>query len=471
MQENQLYRKIQVYLNSLPCVEDSDFTNLFSGDKPNEINLLLDSNHSVIDVFLSARLIWVHENGEKNGNTSNNSLVLKIKKIEKRRILRPYLQHILTTYDEIEARNKEVRLFMNVDDDQENNGRWRSIPLSHPTSMDTVVMDVDLKNKIKSDLEAFLKAKQYYHRLGRVWKRSYLLYGQCGTGKSTFIVAMAKFLGYDIYDVDLSKVSDDSDLKMILMQITKKSVVVMEDLDRYLAQKSTAVSLSGILNFMDGILSCCGEERLMVFTMNGKDRVDPTVLRPGRIDVHIHFPLCDFNAFKTLASSHLGLRDHKLFPQVEEMFQTGASLSPSEIGEIMISNRGSPSRALKTLITALQSEGEARKASKIRGPRLSDSGSVRVVEECGESGVFCRESGGSRFRDIGKLVSLLRAKSTRKESFDLDFLEKENLRHENWKLGYGKYKGQKPLSSWSIGIRVGQMNEFLFMNVQIQNQQ
>lgn len=70
---------------------------------------------------------------------------------------------------------------------------------------------------------------------------------------------------------------------------------------------------------MDGLLSCCSEERVMVFTMNDKDHVDPTILRPGRIDVHINFPLCDFSAFKTLASSHLGLKEHKLFPQVSNL--------------------------------------------------------------------------------------------------------------------------------------------------------
>ncbi|KAL2497558.1 P-loop containing nucleoside triphosphate hydrolase superfamily protein [Abeliophyllum distichum] len=81
--------------------------------------------------------------------------------------------------------------------------------------METVVMDADLKTKIKSDLENFLKSKQYYHWLGRVWKRSYLLYGPSGTEKSTFIAAMAKFLSYDIYEIDL---------------------IVIENLDQYFAK-------------------------------------------------------------------------------------------------------------------------------------------------------------------------------------------------------------------------------------------
>ncbi|KAL0358852.1 UNVERIFIED_CONTAM: AAA-ATPase [Sesamum angustifolium] len=289
--------------------------------------------------------------------------------------------------------------------------------------METIVMDADLKTRIKSDLENFLKSRQYYHRLGRVWKRSYLLYGSAGTGKSTFIAAMAKFLSYDIYEINLHKVENDADLKYLLLQTTKKSILVIEDLDRYLTEKSTAVSLSGILNFMDGIFSCCGEERVMVFTMNSKDNVGACLLRPGRIDVHINFPLCDFTAFKSLASSHLGLKDHKLFPQVEEIFQTGATLSPAEICEIMISNRGSPSRALKTVITALQTD----LAGKVRR-RLSGSGSGRVVDETEESGKE-GQNGIHPMKEIKNFYGFLRARSSRKASldkFDAEPIEREN---------------------------------------------
>ncbi|CAN1781713.1 hypothetical protein LINPERHAP1_LOCUS15545 [Linum perenne] len=44
-------------------------------------------------------------------------------------------------------------------------------------------MESDLKVKLKSDLESFLRAKQYCHCIGRVCKWSYLLYGPSGTRK------------------------------------------------------------------------------------------------------------------------------------------------------------------------------------------------------------------------------------------------------------------------------------------------
>ncbi|KAE8662445.1 heat shock cognate 70 kDa protein-like [Hibiscus syriacus] len=402
MQMNHLYHKVWVYLNSLTSVEDSDFTNLFTGKKPNEIVLRLDPNQIIEDDFLGAKIFWINE---------DNNLVLKIRKADKQRVLRPYLQHIHSVSDDLEDQKRDLKLYMNVVDNQK--GWWRSVLFTHPSTFETIVMESDLKNKVKSDLESFLKAKQYYHRLGRVWKRSYLLYGPSGTGKSSFIAALANFLSYDVYDIDLSKVPDDSVLKLLLLQSTAKSVIVIEDLDRYLSEKPTAVSLTGLLNFMDGILtSSCGEERVMVFTMNGKDHVDPAILRPGRIDVHIRFPLCDFTAFKTLANNYLGLKDHKLFPQVEEIFQKGSSLSPAEIGELMIANRNSPSRALKSVISALQTEGDGR--------------SSKALDEGGEpSGVFGKE-GAIAVKEFKKLYGLLRVKSSRKsQSLDLSSDPKE----------------------------------------------
>ncbi|KAL0299718.1 UNVERIFIED_CONTAM: AAA-ATPase [Sesamum radiatum] len=88
IQENQLYRKVYTYLNSLPCVEDSDFANLFSSSKSAEIYLILDENQTIVDRFLGARVHWRVEHSEKRNGVK--SLVLKIRKNDKRRILVPY---------------------------------------------------------------------------------------------------------------------------------------------------------------------------------------------------------------------------------------------------------------------------------------------------------------------------------------------------------------------------------------------
>ncbi|KAK7349404.1 hypothetical protein VNO77_06742 [Canavalia gladiata] len=408
MQRNQLYRKVSLYLHSLPSIEDSDFTNLITSSNQNDIVLRLDPNQTIEDRFLGAKLFWFKQKIEPD---RTGAFVLKIRKTDKRRILHPYLCHIHAAADEMEHQGKyhHLRLFMNATG--AGGTRWRSVPFNHPATFETMTMEKDLKNKIKSDLESFLKAKQYYGRLGRAWKRSFLLYGPSGTGKSSFVAAMAKFLCYDVYDVDLSKVGGDSDLKCLLLETTPKSVVVVEDLDRFLAEESeSAVTASGIQNFMDGILSsCCAEERVMVFTMSSKECVDPNLLRPGRVDVHIHFPVCDFSAFKTLASSYLGVKDHKLFARVEEIFRRGASLSPAEIGELMIANRNSPSRAIKSVIGALQTNGDGRRHKEIIGRQIGGND----VDESQEM-MVCGGDGFSTVKDLRKLYGFFKLRNARR---------------------------------------------------------
>ncbi|KAI8003607.1 AAA-ATPase [Camellia lanceoleosa] len=74
--------------------------------------------------------------------------------------------HIQKVFDEVDQRRKEVKLYINAELEPERNGQWRSVLFNHPATIDMVAMDSDLKNKVKSHLESFLKSKQYYHRLG-----------------------------------------------------------------------------------------------------------------------------------------------------------------------------------------------------------------------------------------------------------------------------------------------------------------
>uniref|UniRef100_A0A0D9VNM0 AAA+ ATPase domain-containing protein n=1 Tax=Leersia perrieri TaxID=77586 RepID=A0A0D9VNM0_9ORYZ len=416
--ENPLFRKAASYVSSLPSLEDADAASvLLLSPSPSSspartnggISLHLGPGHTARDSFLGARLSWT---------CRGEALVLRVRRHDRTRVLRPYLQHVESVADEIELRRRELRLFANAGVD----GRWTSAPFTHPATLDTVAMDPDLKSRVQSDLESFLKGRAYYHRLGRVWRRSYLLYGPSGTGKSTFAAAMARFLGYDVYDIDLSRAGD---LRDLLLRTTPRSLILVEDLDRFLLAGGGEAT-ARVVNFMDGVASCCGEERVMVFTMRGgKEGIEAAVMRPGRLDVHIQFTMCDFEAFKAMASSYLGLKDHKLYPQVEEGFHAAGDkrISPAELGEIMLANRSSPSRALRNVITKLHrvsSAGAATAEAAARPPphrrNTSWSGEEKAAdggEEAAACGVFVKDA---PMREIKKLYGLIKIRSRKEGS-------------------------------------------------------
>ncbi|ONI30078.1 hypothetical protein PRUPE_1G229600 [Prunus persica] len=159
------------------------------------------------------------------------------------------------------------------------------------------------------------------HALGNfneevLWKRGYLLYGPPGTGKSSMIAAMANFLKFDIYDLELTHLRSNSELRRLLVSTANRSILL---------------ALSGLLNFIDGLWSGCGDERIIVFTTNYKDKLDPALLRPGRMDMHIHMS-CTPGGFKILASYYLGIKTHGFFDEIEASIRE-VEVTPAEIAE------------------------------------------------------------------------------------------------------------------------------------------
>lgn len=90
-----------------------------------------------------------------------------------------------------------------------------------------------------------------------------------------------------------------------------------------------------------------------MFTTNYKNRLDPALLRPGRMDVQLEMSYCTFSSFKILASTYLRIEDHSLFPAIQELLQT-VQATPAEVaGELMKSTEGDET-ALLSLIAFLK---------------------------------------------------------------------------------------------------------------------
>ncbi|XBJ27235.1 hypothetical protein VPH35_004532 [Triticum aestivum] len=101
----------------------------------------------------------------------------------------------------MELRRRELRLYANT---SALAPRWHRPP--SPTRP-RLTRSPWTRSSRPADLESFLKGRSYYHRLGR----------------STFVAAMARFLGYDVYDINLSHTGTD-DLRALLLDTAPRSL-------------------------------------------------------------------------------------------------------------------------------------------------------------------------------------------------------------------------------------------------------
>lgn len=189
--------------------------------------------------------------------------------------------------------------------------QWKRERVKEPRPLSTVILREREKAPLVKEMKDFLNARtrRWYTQRSIPYRRGYLLYGPPGTGKSSFSLSVAGELGLDIYTVSISSVDDEA-LKALFEGLPENCVVLLEDIDaaesahsRESAVENSApeqglpmskrmgVSLSGLLNILDGIAS--QEDRILIMTTNHIDTLDPALIRPGRVDQKVGFHLVD----------------------------------------------------------------------------------------------------------------------------------------------------------------------------------
>ena len=73
-----------------------------------------------------------------------------------------------------------------------------------------------------------------------------------------------------------------------------------------------------------------------MFTTNHKEKLDPALLRPSRMDMHVHMSYLTMDGFKQLVSNYLGINgDHQLFEVIEALLKN-KQVTPAEIAEELL---------------------------------------------------------------------------------------------------------------------------------------
>lgn len=160
-------------------------------------------------------------------------LQLTFHKKHKNKVIDEYLPYVLERSEAVKESKKSLKLYT-LKSERVHGPRiqpWQSVNLDHPAKFETLAMDDETKETIVADLEMFLKRKELYRKVGKAWKRGYLLFGPPGTGKSSLIAAMANYLNFDVYDLELTDIRTNSELRKLLISTANRSILVVEDID------------------------------------------------------------------------------------------------------------------------------------------------------------------------------------------------------------------------------------------------
>lgn len=180
-----------------------------------------------------------------------------------------------------------------------------------PRPLRSVVLDSGLTDAIVKDVEEFMSCPEWYVDRGIPYRRGYLLHGPPGCGKSSFITALAGHLQLSVCVLNLSErgLTDDR-LNHLLAVAPENSIILLEDIDSAFVSRQdsekvrtayeglTPVTFSGLLNCLDGVAST--EARIVFMTTNYRERLDPALIRPGRVDMIQYIGHCSSQQLEEL---------------------------------------------------------------------------------------------------------------------------------------------------------------------------
>ncbi|KAF2789889.1 P-loop containing nucleoside triphosphate hydrolase protein, partial [Melanomma pulvis-pyrius CBS 109.77] len=166
----------------------------------------------------------------------------------------------------------------------------------------TIDLDEIIKNDLVKDVEEFVgpRRTQWYANRGIPYRRGYLFHGPPGSGKTSTSTALAGHLKTNLFITSISEIRDDQHLRLIFQYPDAGDIVLLEDIDsagiiredmsgksEQKAKKKKGVTLSGLLNVIDGTCGTSGV--ILIMTSNNPESLDKALVRPGRIDKQVYF--------------------------------------------------------------------------------------------------------------------------------------------------------------------------------------
>lgn len=248
------------------------------------------------------------------------------------------------------------------------------------------------REKVKNHVEFFLNRKDWYEKKGIPYTLGFMFHGDPGCGKTSSVKAIANTARRHIINIQLSQIKTKEQLRHLFFNDdihvwdgtkTEKFTIpvherlyVIEDIDAMgdavlerkwkkpvqeekkkpvaedawmqsklgEEEETEPIDLSFLLNLLDGTLEASG--RILCISSNFPERIDKALIRPGRIDMIVHFKKCNRTILRQMVDSFY---DQTFEDWTDE--SADYKWTPAEVNQILFRNFKESDKAIEELKT------------------------------------------------------------------------------------------------------------------------
>merc|ERR1711915_479001 len=253
------------------------------------------------------------------------------------------------------------------------------------------------KDDIVKRLDFFTNNKDWYKKRGIPYTMGFMFYGDPGCGKTSTIKAIANLTQRHIVSIPLNKIRTAKELLNIFYNVRMnykdiplyQRLYVLEDIDAAdlknvvgergdkendktednnstkedkedsgidmnllnmlkgssaWDKKSSRLTLASLLEVLDGVMEMDG--RMLIITTNYPEKLDKALIRPGRIDMKVHFGPCT-------RENIIEMYEHYFEEKIPQDFDISQlpekRWTPAEVTQVFLNHMLSPKESLKEL--------------------------------------------------------------------------------------------------------------------------
>lgn len=293
------------------------------------------------------------------------------------------------------------------EDDDGNIQKWNETTFESTRTFNNMIFEG--KEDVMEKINFFLNNKQWYYDNGIPYTLGVGLYGPPGTGKTSFFKSMANLTNRHLVILSLKQIKTKHQLEEAFFESRynydnkknsigfDKKIIIIEDIDclgeivwkrekepepnknRRKSKKNTSpkndmttviqqliennndekkdfiemckpqeedpITLDDILNLWDGIKETPG--RILGISSNHYDKLDPALIRPGRIDITLCLDNCTRNMIRQMYKQFYKSEiDERKLSKIKDK-----GFSPAQLINWYVLNRNDPNKFMECILT------------------------------------------------------------------------------------------------------------------------